>query len=91
MAKRPNTRWNSRSAVSRADGDFDNDGDVDGRDFLKWQRGGSPSPLSAGDLADWRANYGAGSLAAVAAVPEPAGLVLFAMAMCIGGVRRQRR
>jgi len=24
-------------------GDFDNDGDVDGRDFLVWQRGGSPA------------------------------------------------
>jgi len=25
-------------------GDFDEDGDVDGGDFLLWQRGGSPSP-----------------------------------------------
>jgi hypothetical protein len=58
------------------EGDFDNDGDVDGRDFLRWQRGGSPSPLSAADLADWQANYGGGSLAAVAAVPEPGGLAL---------------
>src|SRR5262245_39274161 len=39
-------------------GDFDGDGDVDGRDFLVWQRGGSPNPLSAGDLAQWQANYG---------------------------------
>jgi hypothetical protein len=52
-------------------GDFDLDGDVDGRDFLMWQRGGSPSPLSAGDLANWQANYGAGSLTASVAVPEP--------------------
>ena len=29
-------------------GDFDFDFDVDGGDFLIWQRGGSPSPLSAG-------------------------------------------
>lgn len=34
------------------------DGDVDGRDFLVWQRG--ESPASAGDLADWQANYGSG-------------------------------
>jgi hypothetical protein len=39
-------------------GDFDNDGDVDGFDFLKWQRGESPNPLSAEDLADWEVNYG---------------------------------
>lgn len=52
-------------------GDFDNDGDVDGRDFLRWQRGGSPNPLSASDLAAWRGNYGMGSLAGVGAVPEP--------------------
>jgi hypothetical protein len=39
-------------------GDFDRDGDVDGRDFLVWQRGGSPTPFSASDLAHWQANYG---------------------------------
>ena len=58
-------------------GDFDNDGDGDGRDFLVWQRGGSPSPLSGIDLADWQANYGVGSLtAANVAVPEPGSLTL---------------
>jgi subtilisin family serine protease len=45
------------TAVSNP-GDFDNDGDVDGRDFLIWQRGGSPSPLSSGNLSDWRNHYG---------------------------------
>jgi hypothetical protein len=39
-------------------GDFDHDGDVDGRDFLVWQRGGSPTPFSASDLANWQSNYG---------------------------------
>lgn len=57
-------------------GDFDGDGDVDGRDLLRWQRGQSPNPLSASDLAAWRNNYGSGSLAAVTAVPEPGGLAL---------------
>jgi T5SS/PEP-CTERM-associated repeat protein len=53
-------------------GDFDLDGDVDGNDFLTWQRGGSPNPTSAADLAAWRGNYGfGGSTAATAAVPEP--------------------
>jgi len=44
--------------------DFDNDGDIDGRDFLFWQRGGSPTPLSSGDLALWQEEYGSGLLVA---------------------------
>ena len=34
------------------------DGDVDGRDFLIWQRNTSTAPASTGNLADWQANYG---------------------------------
>jgi hypothetical protein len=56
-------------------GDFDGDGDVDGRDLLIWQR--NPS---VGNLADWQANFGNGSLSAVSAVPEPASLFLMAFA-----------
>ena len=41
-------------------GDFNGDGVVNGRDFLAWQRGNSPSPVSSGDLASWQANYGTG-------------------------------
>ncbi len=53
-------------------GDFDLDGDVDGFDFLLWQRGGSPDPLSADDLLDWEANYGTtATLIAITSVPEP--------------------
>ncbi len=52
-------------------GDFDGDGDVDGRDFLVWQRGGSPNPLSAADLADWQTGYSAGTPVGSVAVPEP--------------------
>lgn len=63
------------------DGDFDGDGDIDGRDFLRWQRGDSPSPFSAADLAAWQAEYGA-PLIALDAVPEPATLALLAMAAC---------
>jgi hypothetical protein len=50
-------------------GDFDYDGDVDGADFLIWQRGGSPNPMSAAELADWLANFGTGH---ASTVPEPA-------------------
>lgn len=52
--------------------DFDGDGDVDGRDFLVWQRGESPNFGSAADLELWQAQYGTSSeLAAAVAVPEP--------------------
>ncbi len=74
-------------------GDFDLDGDVDGSDFLLWQRGGSPDPLSAGDLSDWQSNYGApSSLAASAsAVPEPSTLLMaLGLAACSTCGRRRR-
>jgi hypothetical protein len=52
--------------------DFDDDGDIDGRDFLKWQRGQSPAPLSSTDLALWKGQYGSAALSAnVQGVPEP--------------------
>ncbi len=59
-------------------GDFDFDGDVDGRDFLAWQRGESPTPFSAGDLAAWQAEYNGGGplTAASVAVPEPSTLLI---------------
>jgi T5SS/PEP-CTERM-associated repeat protein len=80
----------SLTVVEGSDGDFDGDGDVDGRDFLIWQRGGSPVPRSADDLADWQANYGVGLLASAnIAVPEPGsgGLVLFGGLMLAGRLR----
>ena len=54
-------------------GDFDDDGDVDGQDFLVWQRGGSPRPSSSADLALWKDQFGAiGSATSSVAAPEPA-------------------
>ena len=54
-------------------GDFDTDGDVDGADFLSWQRGFG-STYTADDLTDWQEDYAAGaSVTATAAVDtEPA-------------------
>ncbi len=73
------------ATISKGTGDFDLDNDVDGHDFLIWQRGGSPAPLSAGDLATWQANYGAGSLGANrVAVPEPTTLTLLLLATAGG-------
>jgi hypothetical protein len=58
-------------------GDFDGDGDIDGNDFLVWQQGGSPNPLSTADLEAWRTAFGmvAGTEAVMTAVPEPASLL----------------
>ena len=62
-------------------GDWDFDGDVDGFNFLQWQRGESPDPLSPGDFFAWEAGYGQAPPASIAVhrVPEPRSLVLVAM------------
>ncbi len=84
--------------------DFDGDGDVDGRDFLIWQRGvGGSGSLSTGDanndgivneidLGIWQSQYNAGQLFATAqAVPEPTGLMLVAIStLGILGMRKKR-
>ena len=58
-------------------GDFDFDGDVDGNDFLAWQR-----DTSVGDLADWKSNFGnVGATAAATSIPEPSSLVLLLIGM----------
>ena len=55
--------------VTDSAGDFDADGDVDGADFLDWQRGFG-STYDADDLTDWKDNFGTNtsSLAASTAV-----------------------
>ena len=59
-------------------GDFDEDFDVDGTDFLKWQRGEVSDPPAAADLANWQANYSDGNSTFVTVgVPEPSSAVLF--------------
>ncbi len=62
----PNNLWLKAFAgggpLGVAQGNYDMDnppaGDVDGNDFLLWQQGGSPTPLSADDLTTWRNNFG---------------------------------
>lgn len=70
-------------------GDYDADGDVDGEDFLEWQRGNSPTPFSAGDLSTWESNYPTPIVAAVSAVPEPTSLCLLALALTPWAFRRK--
>ncbi|TWU28389.1 PEP-CTERM sorting domain-containing protein [Bythopirellula polymerisocia] len=67
-------------------GDFDHDGDVDGRDFLVWQRN-----VSVGNLSDWQANYGAPLTATSTTVPEPSTLVLFSIAVLGSNFAIRRR
>ncbi|MCG8450699.1 MAG: LamG domain-containing protein [Pirellulales bacterium] len=77
------------SVVAALPGDFDFDGDVDGSDFLVWQRtDGTPAGLAA-----WQANYGSGTLATVGttSVPEPSSilLVLLVIGFCAGHSRNK--
>ncbi|NOZ39590.1 MAG: beta-lactamase family protein [Planctomycetes bacterium] len=77
-------------------GDFNFEGEVNGDDFLLWQRGGSPDPLSSEDLATWEANYGNPASSATQAVPEPSASVLIlggimAVLCAAGAVRRNVR
>ena len=77
-------------------GDFDDNGKVNGADFLAWQRG-YPATYNATDLAAWESNFGAGTLAlaatgpAAAAVPEPTTLALTAAGLIALGLRTRRR
>ena len=88
------------------DADFDGDGDVDGADFLTWQRGvGVGTTQGAGDangdaavnvvdLAIWKAQFGPNAVAVAAAVPEPTGVALAGLATIgglVGSTRRARR
>jgi MYXO-CTERM domain-containing protein len=86
-----------------ASADFDSDGDVDGADFLAWQRGlgtgttkaegdaDGNGMVNAADLAVWQDQFGfqAGSVAATGGVPEPHAAALAAAAL--GGLLFRRR
>ena len=69
-------------------GDFDGNALVDGHDFLLWQRGQSPNPMSEGDLNAWRTNYLASAAGASGAVPEPGCLALTGLASLLVWRRR---
>ncbi|MDZ4658128.1 MAG: hypothetical protein SH868_11175 [Bythopirellula sp.] len=83
-------------------GDYDFDGDVDGNDFLKWQRAyGTSDSMADGDdsgtvgpedLVIWQDHYGetAPLTAASVAVPEPGSLLLTVFGLLAAFVRPWR-
>ncbi|QEG37986.1 PQQ-dependent sugar dehydrogenase [Bythopirellula goksoeyrii] len=84
------------------DGDADRDGDVDGRDFLTWQRNfGKSGDWSDGDfnasgmvdqadLALWQAEYGnSAALASSRSVPEPTIISSCLIALMVASLSRK--
>ena len=73
-------------------GDFDADGNVDGADFLEWQRGVG-SDNQANELANWQANYGAnsGMFSGLQSVPEPVGVCLCAIGFLFSHLALRQR
>ena len=82
---------------------FDGDADVDGADFLTWQRGfGTGTTLAQGDanasgsvdgadLAIWQSQHGAtGLLSGVQSVPEPSSALLLVLAGCGVGLLQRK-
>ena len=87
------------------DADFDGSGDVNGDDFVDWQRN-FPASLDAGDLANWQDEYGSsggpsgpGELTTglvryvtgttASAVPEPAAVLLAGIGLATGLLSRK--
>jgi hypothetical protein len=82
--------------------DFDGDDDVDGQDFLIWQRGVGVGTLPAqgdangdgavngADLDVWKQQFAVASAPVAGAVPEPAAAALLASAALVGLLGRRR-
>lgn len=96
--------WRTSTLFDEASADFDEDGDVDGSDYLIWQRGlglllgashgdgdaDGDGDVDNADLAIFEADYGTSALVtSVVGVPEPGTLALVAMATLMLFSRRR--
>jgi len=81
------------SVIPTLAGDFDSDDDIDGFDFLEWQRGFGGT-FDAADLADWEMNFGTTTplvaASTVGAVPEPSSIALLLLGGVLIAGRRSR-
>jgi len=69
--------------------DYDSDGDVDGQDFLLWQR----DDASASGLAAWQDRFGetTPAVASLSAVPEPSSLLMIVLGgLALAATARRR-
>jgi hypothetical protein len=87
-------------------GDYDDDRDVDGSDFIVWQQqlgtavlkntaadGNNDGFVDAADLAVWQADFGehfSGAVAATSPIPEPTAFVLLATGMYFASLKAPR-
>jgi hypothetical protein len=79
------------SLIDPIAGDYNTDGTVDAADYVLWRKSGaSPEAYD-----EWRANFGsiAGAAASLmdASVPEPRGMILFAISLCAMAALRLRQ
>ena len=81
----------AQTGPSSLAGDFNNDKTVDGADFLRWQRGQSPSPLSQTDLTVWRVNFGQSILAVPALSPVPESSTALLLPLGVAAAHRRAR
>jgi hypothetical protein len=90
--------------AANVDASFDADTDVDGNDFLIWQRGLGAGPgalntqgdadgnglVNGADLTAWRGVYGTQAVVAASAVPEPAAATLAViLGLALAAMRRR--
>jgi len=86
-----NLSYTGGTAIAGVPGDYNNNGVVDGADYVLWRKGGplqnevdNLGTVNAADFAEWRARFGntsgSGSGLGAGAVPEPAAAVLTLLA-----------
>jgi hypothetical protein len=95
------------AAIAGTPGDFDLDGDIDGADFLRWQRefgmmvepvgsgadGDGSGQVDSGDLAIWQQHYGENQMltASTQQIPEPTSCALTVIIFLVAIIQRYPR